>query len=272
MMKRYWLGGVLLAIPLAVWANFLELNGNFTQGGVVIGRTEPGTRLVLDGQALRVSRRGVFIFGFDRDAAGEARLEVSYPNGVKETRILKVNQRNYAIQRIDGLPAEKVTPPSELSERIRQEAAQLAKARERDSDMSYFQKGFRWPTLGHISGVFGSQRILNGEPRQPHNGIDITASEGAPVWAPGDGVVTLVYPDMYFSGTTVIVDHGHGLSSSLLHLKDIFVKVGQRVKQGDIIASVGATGRVTGPHLHWGMNWFKRRIDPALLVPPRQGE
>jgi len=162
-----------------------------------------------------------------------------------------------------------VTPPPAVMERIRREAGLAARAREQDSDRPFFVSGFQWPVKGRISGVYGSQRILNGEPRQPHYGVDIAVPAGTPVKAPADGVVTLAHPGMYFSGKTLIIDHGHGLSSSLLHLQDIHVQVGQQVRQGQVIASVGATGRVSGAHLDWRMNWFTARVDPALLAPPR---
>lgn len=259
---------LMLIFPLSGLANELELHGSFIQGGLITGRTEPGARVELGGKPVRISPEGVFVFGFGRDAAPTARLEVTYPDGSREVRILEVTPRTYEVQRIDGLPPSKVTPPPEVLERIRRESALVARVRSRDIDRPYFLSGFRWPVIGRISGVYGSQRILNGEPRQPHYGIDIAASTGTPVEAPANGVVTMVYPDMYFSGGTLIIDHGHGLSSSFLHLQDIHVQEGQAVEQGDIIATVGATGRVTGPHLDWRINWFKERLDPALVVPP----
>jgi murein DD-endopeptidase MepM/ murein hydrolase activator NlpD len=260
------LGGLLLILPALGRAGLLELTGSFTQGGLITGRTEPGARLLLDGQTVRVSPTGAFAFGFDRDAPASARLEVTFRNGSREQRILTIEPRRYPIQRIDGLPEEKVTPPPDMMERIKRERAQLEEARHRDIDMAYFLSGFTWPVRGRISGVFGSQRILNGEPRQPHYGIDIVAISGTPVKAPADGVVTLAQPNLYFTGGTLIVDHGHGLSSSFAHLQDIYVRPGQTVKQGEVIAAVGATGRASGPHLHWGMNWFTYHLDPALLI------
>lgn len=259
---------LLLVSPLSALANDLELSGSFTQGGLIAGHTEPGTHVELDGKPVRVSPEGGFVFGFGRDAAPTARLEIIYPDGSREVRILEITPRTYEVQRIDGLPPGKVTPPPEVLARIRQEIALVAQVRSRDIARPYFLSGFRWPVIGRISGVYGSQRILNGEPRQPHYGIDIAAPTGTPVEAPADGVVTMVHPDMYFSGGTLIIDHGHGLSSSFLHLEDISVQEGQAVEQGDVIATVGATGRVTGPHLDWRINWFEERLDPALVVPP----
>lgn len=267
-MIRALIAWLCMSLPWVAQAGFLQMQGKFIQGGIIIGRTEPDTRLLLDGQPVPVSPEGAFLFGFGRDAPLTARLQINFAQGKREVRILGIKQRQYPIQRIDGLPPQKVTPPPEVLQRIKREAAKVAEARQRDIPEPYFLSGFQWPLRGHISGVYGSQRILNGQPRQPHYGVDISAPTGTPVRAPADGVVTLVDPDMYFSGGTLIVDHGQGLSSSFLHLSKIHVRVGQLVKQGDIIASVGATGRVTGSHLDWRMNWFNRRVDPTVLVPP----
>ena len=192
-----------------------------------------------------------------------------FPDGRRERRVLRVEPRAYDIQRIDGLPPRKVTPRSkEDLARIEADVRMVRQARAIDDPRTDFLGGFRWPTTGRISGVYGSQRILNGEPRRPHFGIDIAAPTGTKVVAPADGVVTLVHPDMFFSGGTMIVDHGHGLSSAFLHLSRILVKQGERVVLGQPIAEVGSTGRSTGPHLDWRINLFDRRLDPSLLVGP----
>jgi murein DD-endopeptidase MepM/ murein hydrolase activator NlpD len=179
-----------------------------------------------------------------------------------------VAKRTYDVQRIDGLPPKKVTPSEEDMVRIRKEYALIRTARDRDDAREDFLGGFEWPARGRISGVYGSQRILNGVPRRPHFGVDVAAPVGTLVYAPADGVVTLAHDDMFFSGGTLIVDHGHGLSSSFLHLNAVLVKEGDRVRQGDPIAKIGATGRVTGPHLDWRMNLVGARLDPQLLVGP----
>ena len=249
-------------------AGVLSLEGPMIQGGLVQGRTLPGTRIIVDGKPVRVSDDGVFLIGFDRDAATTTELNALFPDGSKAERKLVVERRNYDVQRIDGLPPSKVTPSEQDLVRIRAEAALARSARRRDDPRTDFLGGFRWPVVGLISGVYGSQRILNGEARRPHYGVDIAAPVGTEVRAPADGVVTLVHPDMYFSGGTLIVDHGHGLSSSFLHLESILVAPGERVTQGQTIAEVGATGRATGPHLDWRINWFTQRLDPALLVGP----
>ncbi|QBQ54552.1 M23 family metallopeptidase [Nitrosococcus wardiae] len=246
----------------------LEFHGPLQQGSLLIGKTEPGIEVFLDGRQLRVSEDGLFLMGFGRDAKPEATLKLVFPDGTHEVRELEIAQRQYQTQHIEGLPPRKVTPRTEDLVRIRKEAAWVRKARELDDPRTDFLSGFIWPVQGAISGVYGSQRILNGQPRRPHYGIDIAAPTGTPVRAPSDGLVTLVHPDMFFSGGTLILDHGHGLSSAFLHLRRILVEEGERVTQGEIIAEVGATGRVTGAHLDWRINLFQTRLDPQLLVAP----
>lgn len=259
---------VALTAASAAQAAELALKGALVQGGLVFGQAEPGSTATLDGRPLRLTEDGRFVFGFGRDAPETATLAVTAPDGSMETRSLTIDRRDYEIQRIDGIAQSYVTPPDEVLARIRADAEAAAAARAADRPETDFDSGFIWPAEGRISGVYGSQRILNGEPRQPHYGVDIAALVGTPVKAPADGVVTLAHPDMYFSGATLIIDHGHGLSSTFLHLDSIEVEVGQRVRQGEVVARLGASGRVTGPHLDWRMNWREERIDPALLVPP----
>jgi murein DD-endopeptidase MepM/ murein hydrolase activator NlpD len=261
----------LLALALAgapARAAELGLEGDFLQGGLVFGQAAPGAVVTLDGRRVRVTDAGRFIFGFGRDAPPNAVLEVAWPDGNVETRRLAVAKRDYKIQRIDGLPPKMVTPPDEVLARIRAENARIAEARAVDRAEPLFESGFVWPVLGPISGVFGSQRVLNGEPRRPHYGVDVAAPPGTPVTAPADGVVAIAHPDMYFTGGTVVLDHGHGLTSVYSHLQEVWAREGARLRQGDPIGSVGATGRATGPHLDWRINWFDQRLDPALLVPP----
>ena len=246
----------------------VRLDGPRVQGGLLRGRVPPGSTVEYEGGAVRVSTDGWFLVGFGRDASPEAELVLVYPDGRRERRVLRVERREYDIQRIDGLPPSKVTPSEEDLTRIREEVRIVKRARTIDDSRTDFLSGFQWPVRGRISGVYGSQRILNGEPRRPHFGIDIAAPRGTKVVAPTDGVVTLVHPDMYFSGGTMIVDHGHGLSSAFLHLSRILVDKGERVTQGQVIAEVGSTGRSTGPHLDWRINLFDRRLDPSLLVGP----
>ena len=247
----------------------MRLDGPRTQGGLLRGRVPPGSTVEYAGDAVRVSKDGWFLVGFGRDAPPEAELVVVFPDGRRERQVLKVDRREYDIQRIDGLPPRKVTPRSEEDlARIRAEVKMVMQARAIDDPRADFLGGFRWPAKGRISGVYGSQRILNGEPRRPHFGVDVAAPTGTEVFAPADGVVTLVHPDVFFSGGTLILDHGHGLSSAFLHLSRILVEKGERVVQEQLIAEIGETGRATGPHLDWRMNLLDRRIDPALLVGP----
>lgn len=260
---------LVLAFALPLGAGEIRLDGDFIQGGLVRGVAPPGSAITLDGRRLRLSPEGIFVFGFGRDAAPEAVLVVAYPGGEEETRRLAIASRTYRIQRIEGLPEKMVTPPPELSARIREEGANVHAARAFDMAETFFAASFAWPARGSISGVYGSQRILNGEPRQPHFGVDIAAPLGTPVRAPAGGEIRLAEPDLYYSGGTVILDHGHGLSSSFLHMSRVDVSVGQLVAQGDVIGAIGATGRVTGAHLDWRINWFERRLDPALLVAPQ---
>lgn len=246
----------------------LSLHGNFTQGGIVIGKTTPASQVFFDNEAIRVSAQGDFIIGFSRDEPAKAILKLVSADGKDMTRQLEIEKRTYSIQRIDGLPESKVSPRKpEVLVRIQKEAAQAALARQLDDDRQDYLETFIWPVIGSISGVYGSQRVLNGKPKRPHFGVDVAAPTGAEVVAPASGVITLAHPDMFFSGGTIILDHGHGLSSTFLHLSKVLVKTGDVVKQGDLIARVGATGRVTGAHLDWRMNLFKRRVDPQLLVP-----
>lgn len=256
----------LLGLPVAVRA--LTVNGNLTQGGLAIGKTAPGATVYFQGRPIQVSPAGLFVIGFDRDAGPEATIEIRPHSGRIETHALTIAGRTYPIQRIEGLPQGKVTPAAADLSRIREEIALVDAVRLKDDPRQDFTQRFIWPVVGRISGVYGSQRILNGTPKRPHYGVDIAAPTGTPVRAPADGVVSLVHDDMFYSGGTLIVDHGHGITTSYLHLHQILVKTGQTVRQGQVIAQVGATGRVTGPHLHWGMNWFDTRLDPSLMVPP----
>jgi murein DD-endopeptidase MepM/ murein hydrolase activator NlpD len=259
-------GWALLALLWHPGAQALELSGTPIQGGLLFGSTEPGSAVFLDEHAIMVSSDGRFVVGFDRDETGERILRVRDAAGAEQSLTLAVAPREYQIERVDGLPPQTVTPDPEAAERIREEAAMVAAARARRDARADYAAGFAWPAAGRISGVYGSQRILNGEPRRPHYGLDIAAPTGSPVTAPADGVITLAYRDMYFSGGTLVLDHGQGLSSSFLHLSRILVKAGTTVRQGEVIAEIGATGRASGPHLDWRMNWLDRRVDPQLLL------
>lgn len=259
------LGAAILAVSAC--APTLTLKGQAVQGGLIVGRTEPGARVTLDGRPLRVASDGLFVLGFGRDQPRMAELIVQHGDDRKRRRV-KVRQRQYDIQRIDGLAEEMVTPPAEVLSRLKAEAEAVALARSTDTDARWFLNKLMRPTVGPVSGVFGSQRILNGEPRPPHYGIDFAAPEGAPVYEVAGGRVAFV-GELYLSGNTVIVDHGFGVSSSYLHLQSVAVRPGDVIEQGALIGTVGATGRATAPHLHWGVNWFDVRLDPALLLSRR---
>ncbi|MCC6471269.1 MAG: M23 family metallopeptidase [Alphaproteobacteria bacterium] len=256
---------LLLCAPIAR-ADPVTFTGPLTQGGLVEGHVAPGSKVSVDGAPVRVSPEGVFLAGFGREAV-KAIVEVASPDGSRETKVLAVAPRKFDIQRVDGLPERMVTPPPEVLERIKAEGAMVREVRRRDDARTDFLAGFLWPVTGPISGVYGSQRILNGQPRAPHYGVDIAVPTGTPIMAPADGMVTMI-ADLYLTGWTVILDHGHGLSSVFMHLSEVAAKDGQRMGRGAPIGKAGATGRATGPHLHWGLNLFETRLDPQLLAPP----
>ncbi|MDX1588462.1 MAG: M23 family metallopeptidase [Oleiphilaceae bacterium] len=258
----------LMGLMLAGSAQALELKGEYTQGALLTGKVGPGSRVTLNGDPVRVTEQGEFAIGFGRNADPEHTLAVEGPDGEKQQKTLEIRQREYDIQRIEGVPQETVTPDESFYKRIREEAAQVRRARSQESDQRAFLGDYIWPVEGRISGVYGSQRYYNGEPRQPHYGVDVAVPEGTPVKAPADGIVRLAEPDLYFSGGTLLIDHGFGVSSTMLHLSKLLVEEGQPVRQGEVIAEVGMTGRATGPHLDWRMNWHNVRIDPVTLAPP----
>lgn len=252
----------------------LALPESVAQGGLLMGRAPAGARVTLLGadgveRPLRVGPGGRFVVGVGRDDAGPVRLRVSGVDGDRHGGIVDVPvaPRAWRIERVDGVPEATVNPPPAIAERIAREQAEVAAARTRDDDREDFAGGFDWPLRGRVSGVYGSQRVYNGTPKSPHSGLDVAAPAGTPLRAPAAGVVSFARPDLYLTGGTVLLDHGHGLSSNFLHLSRLDVVVGQRVERGEVIGLVGATGRATGPHMHWGMNWFGVRIDPALLLP-----
>ncbi len=244
-----------------------SLEGSFAQGGLVFGKTEPGAGVRVDGEDVMVSDNGLFVFGFERDNPLSALIVVTYADGQVERTALEIEDREFPVQRIDGLDQSKVSGfTEEQLAKIAADSALKKTARQSTQKIPDWAVGFEWPAVGPISGVFGSQRILNGEPKRPHSGVDIAAAKGTPVRAPADGVVTLANSDMYFEGGLVLLDHGQWLESAFLHLSRIDVEPGQHVKKGDVIGAVGATGRVTGPHLHWSMKWAGKLVDPQLTV------
>lgn len=248
----------------------LYLNGEFRQGGLVVGTAVTGARVSLDGQAIQVYDDGRFLLGFGRDAPTQSELAVRWPSGTIDTYILQIADRDYAVQRVDGVSQSRVTPPADVQARIAQEGQQTRAARNAETAVAFFDAGWVWPVSGRVTGVYGSARIYNGTPAAPHWGIDIAAPTGTPVLAPSAGLIRLVHQDNYFAGGLIILDHGYGLTSSFLHLSRIDVSPGQVVQKGTQLGLVGSTGRSTGPHLDWRMNLGDDiRLDVALLpLPP----
>jgi murein DD-endopeptidase MepM/ murein hydrolase activator NlpD len=264
--------GLLALAPLArPSTNDTALPDAASQGALVIGHTSPENRIAIGGRQARVGADGSFAFGIGRDAAGSVWVEVSRPDGSSQRIGVQVAPRDWPVERIVGVPPATVNPPPDLAARIEREQALVASARERDDDRNDYEQAFEWPVSGRVSGRFGNQRVYvlpDGQeaPKAPHSGMDIAAPAGTRVVAPAAGTVTFAAPDLYLTGGTLLLDHGHGISSNFLHLSRIDVRVGQHVARGQVIGEVGATGRATGPHLHWGMNWFDVRIDPQLVV------
>ena len=255
---------VFLLITTSSFA--VTFDGKFIQGSFILGKTEPGSEVFIDKKRVKVTSYGFFVFGLSRDRKYDVVITLS-KDGNKQKIVKKVQKRKYNIQRIDGLEEKKVTPPEEVYERIKRENKWIGEARSTDSNLTFFIKKFIVPVENAIiSGVYGSQRILNGKPKWPHYGLDFAADEGTKIKAMLDGTVTLAEPDLFYTGGTLIFDHGHGISTLYMHMEKILVKKGQKVKQGDVIGTVGATGRATGAHLDVRLNWFQTRLDPATVL------
>ena len=246
----------------------MPLNGDFIQGGLLVGQADEGSKAALDGTDIKVYGDGRFLLGFGRDAAAKALLKVTMAGGVVEARELAIAQRQYEVQRINNLPKNQVEPSEAELARIKTERERIAVAKQRRTPSPFFAEGFDWPAIGPISGVYGSLRVLNGQPRQPHFGVDVAAPKGTPLKAPAGGIVSLADPDLFFTGGTVMLDHGYGLTSIFAHQSKIEVKEGDKLSKGDVFGLLGGTGRVTGPHLHWGIYLGTIPLDPQLLVPP----
>ena len=244
--------------------NAIEFKGKFLQGHFIVGITEPEAKIIIDKKEIKVSNDGYFVFGIDRDRKFDIIITKKI-NGKKEIVTKKVLKRKYNIQRIDGLEESKVTPPESVYKRIKEENNKIGKARAINSDLPFFKNQFIMPVEGIISGVYGSQRILNGKPRWPHYGIDIAAKKGTKIKSSGSGIVTMAEDDLYYTGGTIIMDHGHGISTIYSHLENVLVSVGDQINQGDVIGTVGSTGRSTGPHLDFRVNWFQTRLDPMTI-------
>ncbi len=263
---------VIVPASVPAWADIpLELDGTFAQGGIVVGQTDPAAEVHFGDLVLPVSDEGHFVFGFARDFEGPG--EISIVLGEQTlSRTFDVAARQYNIQYVDGVPPETVTPPPEVLDRIRAEGAIKRAARADVTARTDFARPFIWPLTGIVTGTYGSQRVYNGTPRNPHLGIDIARPTGTPVVAPAAGTVTLAAPDMYFEGGLIFLDHGHGMIDVFMHLSEVLVEEGQEVEQGEVIGLVGAGGRATGPHLDWRMYVMGARVDPSNLVGPMPEE
>ena len=245
--------------------NAIEFKGKFLQGHYIVGITDPSSKIIIDKKQIKVTKDGYFVFGIGRDRKFDVTI-TKITNGKSEKIIKKVLKRKYNIQRIDGLEESKVTPPESVYKRIKEENNKIGKARAINSDLPFFKNQFIMPVEGIISGVYGSQRILNGKPKWPHYGIDIAAKQGTKIKSSGSGIVTMAEQDLYYTGGTIIMDHGHGISTIYSHLATLNVQVGDEILQGDIIGTVGSTGRSTGPHLDFRINWFQTRLDPMSVL------
>ena len=241
------------------------LNGNFIQGGLVYGKSIPKTSIKFMKRFIFQDSDNKFVFGMGRDYPETAVLEIKYNNDIRKINI-KIKKQVYKIQKIKGLPKKMVTPPESVYKRIIRENKEIAKVRTLNSKINYIFQDFIWPVQGIITGVFGSQRILNGKPRRPHYGIDIAASKGTNILAPTDSIVRMAEDNLYFTGGTIMLDHGHGVTSVYSHLSKLLVQKNQKIKKGHVIGHVGSTGRSTGPHLDWRINWFDQRLDPSLFI------
>lgn len=247
------------------------LLGRFQQGNLVVAKTTPLSTVHVNDRVVNVDKQGRFTFGIGRDDTDAVVISIkSSDDTAPIIRSFPVETRSYNTQKISGIAQKYVSPPQEVLDRIQQDNHQVKQARAKSTALPvFFDSGFIWPADGPITGIYGSQRVFNGVPKRPHFGLDIAGPVGTKVVAPASGTVMLVHDDMYYSGGTLIIDHGFGISSTFIHLSDIHVNVGQKVQQGQLIADIGATGRVTGPHLDWRVNWYAHRLDPQLLLPAR---
>jgi len=245
-----------------------KLDDRVQAGGILLGAAPVDSEVKVDGKPVRLTEDGRFVFGVGRDAKGSVKVTVTRSDGERLEKEIQIEKRDYRIQRIDGLPIRKVEPNKEDQTKIEADWVLLNKVKGADSAIDAFADEAVWPVLGPISGVFGSQRILNGKPKSPHRGVDVASPEGTPVGTMLDGIVTVASPDMYFTGGTVMVDHGHGIQSLYAHLSTIDVEIGDELSKGEQVGRIGATGRATGPHLHLSLYWFKTALDPALLLGP----
>ncbi|WP_246172732.1 M23 family metallopeptidase [Marinicella rhabdoformis] len=248
---------------------FLKLKGKPVQGALLIGQTNPGAKVIVEDKNVAVTEDGYFMFGFGRFDEQAKNITITH-QGQKYQTTVPVSLRDFPTEVINGLPKSKVNPPQQDWDRIKREQAEVKSARQAWSEQRAFLQQFIWPAEGRISGVYGSRRILNGEPKRPHYGMDIANKTGTPIIAPADGIVTMAVTDHFYTGGTVIIDHGYGLNSTYLHMSQVNVEAGTHIKQGEKIGEIGATGRATGPHLDWRLNiGTSLRLDPELIIPKK---
>lgn len=265
--RSFLLGGLALtAAPILSRAAEprLILGGSLEQGSLVVGKTASGATVRVKGESVSLAKDGTFAFGFEWDQKSATKVAAQFADGTTESRDVTPIVRKYEVQSISGLPEKYVAPPPDIVARIKRENAMVAEARRRDTAGDGFAEPFDWPVPGIVSGLFGSQRILNGVASAPHFGVDIAAPEGTPIHAPAGGTIVLAEPDFYLTGGTTVLNHGHGVFTVYIHQSALKAAVGQSVKRGEVIGLVGMKGRATGPHLHWGLNWFQMRLDPSL--------
>ena len=275
-MKLRCVASIVLATAIACPSAFATsaFPSSAPQGSLIRAQVDPRAKVRFAGRDVRVGAHGEIAFGIGRDEKSPIAVDTIEAGGKREHVVIEVTPRDFPIERIVGVPPKTVEPPPEIAERIKREQARVVAVRQRDDARVDFAETFQWPVTGRISGRFGNQRVyvVDGKdvPKSPHSGMDIAVPTGTPVHAPASGIVTFADPDLYLTGGTVVIDHGHGVSSNFLHLSRIDVKVGQHVAQGETFGAAGMTGRATGPHVHWGMNWFDVRLDPLLLVEPQK--
>jgi murein DD-endopeptidase MepM/ murein hydrolase activator NlpD len=263
---------IVLTLASSALGQPVNIGGRLEQGGLLVGTAPPGTKVLYEGRTYEAAPSGTFIIGFGRDAPEFADINVLTPDGNAMIHMLDVRARTWAVEQVEGLPQKLVTPDPATERKITEDNKKFAAVRQATVNEGFFERGFIRPAEGRVSGVFGSQRILNGEPRAPHLGLDIAGPIGTPVRAAGDGIVSLAKADMILTGQTVVIEHGSGLDTIYIHMSDIRVKEGQRVKQGDVIGAIGRSGRTNGPHLHFGVTWYDVRLDPETVLavlPPK---
>jgi hypothetical protein len=268
--KKFCIGlifAIYLLITSPCWAIQFVLPNSAYQGDTIVGRVLPPAAVTVGGNPFNVSSSGYFVMGVPRNQKIDL-LVVARVGEKKRSKIIRILAYPWKIQRIDGLPKKYVTPQPQALKRIKEDNEKIYATRQsKPHPMPLFAKsGFIKPVKGQLTGIFGSQRILNGRQRSPHWGVDFAAPMREPVHSPADGIVSLVAKDMYLMGNTLMIDHGLGVQSVFIHLDSIEVEKGEAIKQGSKIAYVGRTGRATGPHLHWGVSVGAVLVDPMRLL------